>query len=167
MKGDFGVVLLEPLTRCRRTAGTLSQLPLHAIELGNYGGVCLVFKVLLSLTRWGDPAKLRMEEELGAVATLLTAVGLGVSIDKGEEDRHHTLLCMVGNPLTENGKSSHTMSCTCARTHPCTYTHTFTVIHTRIHYVRLQCVHTRRLPHAHTCTHAKHPHRRLLSHTIM
>ena len=96
MKGDIGAVLLEPLTHCCWTAGTLSQLPLHPIELGNLGGVCLVVKVLLSLTRWGNLTKLRMKEEVGIVATLLTTVGLGVGINEGKEVGHHTLLCMVG-----------------------------------------------------------------------
>ena len=76
---------------------------------------------------------------------------------------------MVGNPLTENGKSSFITLCSDRHAHMqthnvmhmCTYTpmhiHTHSQSHTRIHNV-----YTQSCTHACSHTHVKHPHRRLL-----
>ena len=140
--------------------------------------MCLVIKVLLSLTRWGNPTELWMEEKLGTVATLLTTVGLGVSIDEGEEVRHHTLLGMIGNPLTENGMSFFITLCSdrhvlmhthnvmhksCAHTnahliHAHTHSQSHTVIHTMCTHIHAKhtftCTLTHARTHTRTCLHA-------------
>ena len=62
VEGDFGVVLLEPLTCCCWTTGTFSHLSLYPIKLMDKGAACLLVVILLSLFRWCYPGEFRVEK---------------------------------------------------------------------------------------------------------